>query len=414
MKAIFLVDATPNIEMFAPVIIELPSNVDSLVINLDRWTIKAEIEEKLQELGVKYRTIDGWSQRDVNRILTEIQPNVIVMSHDATIPVDPLFIDCANSMHIPTLYVPHGMLSSITWTGWNAPGFRNWLLYLKMAILGVYRLMRLDKLSRKRLVETGWMWIEYTFRHKIEGYGEWSKAAVFGDASKQALVSAGISPDRIVVTGNPKFDYIFHSKGTACKAKVCQRYQIPNDKDIILLLTDYLVECGQWKAEQRIEFVIAIYKTTLRLTQSKLIIKLHPAAEKEADYQDIVKDLPEPPVICQDVPLWELLQACSLAITTVSGAGLEAMAAGKPLVVVNLFGDQAPFDETSGAIIVHKESDLLPALETILCQGLSEEKKKTASKFVYRHAYLQDGKAAKRIADLIVQMATENKDRSIS
>jgi hypothetical protein len=135
--------------------------------------------------------------------------------------------------------------------------------------------------------------------------------------------------------------------------------------------------------------------------------------EKETDYQEIVKDLTEPPVICQNAPLWELLHACSLAITVLSGAGLEAMAAGKPLVVVNIFGEEPPFDETSGAIIVHKEDDLLPVLETIFYHGLSQEKKEAASNFVYQNAYLQDGKAAKRIADLIVKMTTETKDRRL-
>jgi CDP-glycerol glycerophosphotransferase (TagB/SpsB family) len=159
---------------------------------------------------------------------------------------------------------------------------------------------------------------------------------------------------------------------------------------------------------------MAVCQATSKLPQAKLIIKLHPAVEREADYQEIVKELAEPPVICQDVPLWELLHACSVVITVFSTGGLEAMAVGRPVVGMNLFGEDTPFDETSGAVVVRKEADLLPALQAILYQGLSKERKEAASKFVYQNAYLQDGKAAKRIADLIVQMATETKDRSTS
>ena len=237
--------------------------------------------------------------------------------------------------------------------------------------------------------------------------------AVSGNVTKELFVAEGIGPEHIVVTGNPKFDYLFLAKEIDCKSRVCQRYGIPEDKDIVLLLTGYSVEFGYWTPEQRKQFVMAIYKAASKLPQSKLIIKLHPVVEKEADYQEIVKDLHQPPVICQNVPLGELLLACSLAITALSSAGIEAMAAGKPLVVVNLFGDETPFDETSGVIIVRKENDLLPALEAILHKGLSEGMKETASKFVYQHAHAQDGKAAKKIADLIVQMTVESNDRSI-
>jgi hypothetical protein len=420
MKAVFLVNATPNVEMFVPIMKELPHNWESLVINLDRWAKRAEIEQKLQEFGVNYMTIGGWSRREVDKVLQEVQPSVVIMPHDTAIPPDRLFISCADSKHIPTLYVLHGMLSPgasprATRRGHPyGPGIRSWIRYLSMLLLGAFRLVQLDSLSRRRLIETGWLWIKHALRYKPEGHGGCSKIAVFGDATKELFVSEGISPERIVVTGSPKFDQLFYTKGSDCKSKVCRRYGIPEDKDIILLLTGYFVEFGLWTPGQREQFVMAIYQAISKLPQTKLIIKLHPAVEKEADYQEIIKDLPEPPVICQDVLLWELLHACRMAITVNSTTGLEAMAVGKPLMIVNFWGDAEPFDETSGAIVVRKEDDLLPALETILYNGLSEEMKEKASNFVRRYAYAQDGKAAKRIADLIVQMATETKDRSTS
>jgi hypothetical protein len=387
--------------MFAPIIKELPSNWDSLVINLDRWAQKAKIEQKLQEFGINYRTIGGWNQRNVDKILQELQPSVLVMPSD-DLAIDRLFISRADFKHIPTLHVLHGI---------SLPG-DSWIKHLNMLLLRAFILMRLDNLTRRQLIETGWLGIKQAFRYRPTGqHGGCSKIAVFGSANKELLVSEGISPERIVVTGNPKFDYLFSAKESDCKSSVCRRFNISDDEDIVLLLTGDFVRTGVWTLEQRRQFIMAICKATSKLPQSKLIIKLHPFTEKEADYQQIVKDLPEPPIICQDVSLAELLHACSLAITVTSTAGLEAMAAGKPLVIVNLFGDETPFDETSGAIIIDKEGDLLLALESILYQGLSEEMKEAASKFIYQQAYVQDGKAAKRIADLIVQMATENKDR---
>jgi hypothetical protein len=415
MRVMFLVNATPNVEMFTPITKELPHNWESLFINLDRWAKRAEIEQKLQEFGANYMTIGGWSRLEVDKILQEVQPSVVIMPHDTAIPLDGLFISCADSKYIPTLYVLHGMYSPMARKDYPyGPGICSWIKYLKMALLGAFRLARLDSLSRRRLIETGWLWIKHAFRYKPEGHGGCSKMAVFGDATKELFVSEGVSPERIVVTGNPKFDYLFSAGGRNCKSRVCQRYGIPEDKDIILLLTGYFVEFGLWTLGQRKQFITAICQAASKLPQAKLIIKLHPAVEREADYQEIVKELPEPPIICQDVLLWELLHACSVAITVNSTTGLEAMAVGKPLMIVNFFEDGTPFDETTGAVVVREEDDLLPALETILYNGLSKEMKEKASKFVYQNAYVQDGKAAKRIADLIVQMATETKDRSTS
>lgn len=413
MRVVFLVTSLHIAEQFAHVIKELPSDWDSLVINLDRWTRKAAIEPKLQEFGIKYRTIGGWSKRHVDKILQELQPDVLVMPSDE-LAMFRLFINSANSKHIPTLHVLHGVYRpGERREDLYKPRIYSWIKHLDMLLRSAFMLMRLNNLTRRQLAETAWLGIKHALRYKPMGHGGCTKIAVFGSANKELFVSEGISPESIVVTGNPKFDQLLSAEWSDSKSKICQRWGIPEDKDIILLLTAYFVEGGWWTSRQRQHFVTAICKATSKLPQSKLIIKLHPTFEKEADYQKIVKDLAEPPIICQNVPLPELLHACSLAITVMSTAGLEAMAVGKPLVVANLFGDETLFDEKSGVIIVRKEKDLLPALESILREGLSEEMKEAASKFVYQHAHAQDGKAAKRIADLIVQMATETKDRDI-
>jgi hypothetical protein len=423
MKAIFLVDSIPNVDMFVPIIKELPIDCDSRVINLDRWAKQNEIEQKLQKYGIQYMTIGGWKRKDVNEVLVDTKPSVVVMSHDATIPVDPLFIKCANAKGIPILYVPHGMISSASWVGLNDKGFRNWLLYLKMAVLGFGRLMKSGKVSQKRIIEIGWMWVRHIFRHKMEAHGGWTKAAVFGDDAKHRLISIGVKPNNIVVTGNPKFDYVYYSnwsvrgKGMSlfpawcecqlskfAKQDIYQRLHITDDGDIVLLLTDYLVECGQWTAKQRVVFVKAVCETVSKLPKAKLVIKLHPVAERIIDYQDIVWNSDYPAIVCQNEPLWELLRACKVAITVVSGAGLEVMAAGKPLIILNLFGDESPFGEADGAYMMTHKDDLLPALKAIMSYGLPRDRKITMGRFVYNHAYLQDGKAAKRIADLIVEM----------
>jgi len=411
MKIIFLVDNIPAIEMFMPIIKELPSGWEVLVINYDGWTRKrrAEIEQALQKLGLNYKTIEGRSRRNVEKLLKEEGPSVVVLSCDTTTPLGQLFIKYANSKHIPTLLIPHGIWAPEDRRIWTIRRASVWMKHLYALGFQGLRVIKAGDFSWGRLIRTGLFSLRRDLKRRpmFDGHGGCSKIAVFGDAMKELLISEGVSPEHIAVTGNPKFDFIYYAKESNYKSELCQSWGTPNDEDIILLLTDYLVEFGMWTVKQRKHFVMAIAEAVAKLPGCKLVIKIHPLLESESDYLEITKDIPEPPLICQDASMPELLNACSVGITVMSTAGLEVMAMGKPLLVVNLFNDIILFDEASGAIVVRSEDDLLPVLETVLYEGLSEETKETADKYVYQQAYIQDGKAANRIANLIIQMARE-------
>lgn len=411
MKTVFLVDNIPAIEMFAPIIRELPDRWEVLAINFEGWTRRetAQVEKALQEKGFNYKTVEGWSRRNVEKLLQQEAPGVVVLSRDTTTPLEQLFIGCANSMRIPTLLVPHGMWTPQARGNWGLRAAPAWLKHLyRLAFQGL-RVVRIGGFSWGRLIHTGLFRLRRDLKRRpmLDGHGGCSKIAVLGNAMKEILISGGIGPEHIEVTGNPKFDSLYHAKESDCKSKVCGTWGLPGDHNIILLLTGYFVELGTWTAGQRKEFVMAIANAVAKLPRSKLVIKIHPVMESEADYLEITGDLPEPPIVCHDVSLPELLSACSLAITVGSTAGLEAMAMGKPLLVVDFFNDVTPFDEASGAIVVRNRGDLVPALEAVICRGLSQETKDTVNNYVYQQAYVQDGKAAKRIADLVVRMTQE-------
>jgi len=414
MKIIFLLDNIPAIEMFVPIIKELPDSWEVLVINYDGWTRKsrAEIEQALQKLGLNYRTIEGHGRRNVEKLLQEEGSSVVVLSRDTTTPLEQLFIRCADSKHIPTLLVPHGMWTPQARKNWSLRAARAWMEHLNRLVFQGLRVKKAGDFSWGRLIQTSLFRLKRDLKRRpmFDGHGGCSKIAVFGDAMKELLISEGVGPEHIEVTGNPKFDFLYYAKESDYKSKLCETWGISSDHDIVLLLTDYFVEFGIWTTEQRKEFVMVIANAVAMLPRSKLVIKIHPAMESEADYLEIARGLPEPPVICRDIPLPELLSACSLAITVRSTAGLEAMAMAKPLLVVNLFNDITLFDEASGAIIVRNGDDLLSVLESVLYKGLSQEMKEAATDYVYQQAYIQDGKAAKRIADLISQMARETED----
>ena len=64
------------------------------------------------------------------------------------------------------------------------------------------------------------------------------------------------------------------------------------------------------------------------------------------------------------------------------------------------------------AIEVKKLEELISAIKDVLYKGEVREKLAEArKKFVYEHAYIQDGKATERVVNLIEQMIEESKRR---
>ena len=414
-KVLFVVSGTAQAETFKSIVDNL-SNWDNVAILPDRWKKRTEVENVLRGLNFPHKTIPRRSMGKVKEVFSRERPDIIVVGNDINL-MQTLFIKCANSMGIPTLLVQDGIIAEsrlkVHETGSAGTSLRYWITLPFEA----FKVMMRRDYPWQGKIEDALLESRYSLRGKrrIYGHGQCSKMALFGEASKRMLISEGIAPERIVVTGNPKFDEVYYSKDSDCKKKVCERWNIPTDKTIILLLTQYLVEVGRWTTEQRRKFVLAVANAAAVLPNTQLIIKLHPPHESEGDYQEIVKGSPHAPIICKYASLPELLNACSLAVTVESTAGLEAMAIGKPVVIVNLFNESGPsLFNGSGALFVDKEENILPAMQKALYDAQTrEEMAKSMKDFVYQQAYLQDGQASKRIADLIIQLAQAGDNYSV-
>lgn len=407
-RILFIVSSTAQVEMLCPLLIEL-HNYDVYAINIIKESRRSEMENSLLNLGICYETIDRYNPSCAKRLLDKIRPDIVIVGHDDT-PMDRLFVKSAASMDIPTLLVQDGILGPNKHLlmkearGIDRIGFC--LKFIATSLYRVPRFVNRRDVCLPQKFEILWFELKYGARWNgvYPGFGECLKIAAFGETAKEFWISNGIDPGRVVVTGNPKFDRLYHSNSNNCRENVYKKWNIPTDKNIILLLTQYFVEAKIWNPEQRRLFVHSVANAVAELPNAQLIIKLHPPHEDVEDYNRIVKDLSSHPIICKYAPLADLLHACSLAITTSSTVALEAMALGKPVVIANLFGDGtgASFFKNCGAPFVERAEDILPAMQKILYYPkIRDNMMASMAKFVYQQAYLQDGQASKRIACLI-------------
>ncbi len=223
------------------------------------------------------------------------------------------------------------------------------------------------------------------------------KICAWGDFAKGSLEMAGAKDDQIVVTGSPKYDWLYQ------KVKERRLVSSPRSRKTILFAT----EPGYRNLNcQAIEEIGRLIK---RREDISLVVKPHPGESGEL-YTQCVEELGERAIVRKDTENTDnMLIEASLVIIVSSTVGLDAAIADKPIILLNTEKRlDSPYSSIS--IEVRQLEELIPAIENLLDDDEVQERLRLArQKFVYELAYTQDGEASKRVADLIIQMVEESK-----
>ena len=242
------------------------------------------------------------------------------------------------------------------------------------------------------------------------------KIAVYGPYAKKILTEISSYPnDSVVITGQPRYDILSKAEEIFNKEKTFEKLNLDKNKKVILWAT---YSHGLTKEENEKYFYV-VYSAVKELYDDvQLIVKPHPC--ECYDYKNISsmrekisKEIGFNPIIVDPFyNTFELLHTCDLMITGYSTTGLEAMILDKNVIIMNLIDEQhiIPYVESGAALGVYKEEDLIINIKnTLYDKEIKEKLKKAREKFVYEHAYLQDGKATERVCDLIEDMIKNEK-----
>lgn len=228
----------------------------------------------------------------------------------------------------------------------------------------------------------------------------WSdKIAVGGDYWKKLYINKiGARENQIVVTGWPKFDSY-----TGLKKLDKQK----RESDVILFATQPIY------TDLNLTIIENIGSYVEKHPNTRLIIKPHPT-EKSKVYSQIAKKYKNVISESFDKPIAELMASSDVVIIVSSTVGLEAALLDKPIICINMTKEEmASMYISSGvAIEVNRVEELIPTIEEVLYNKKVQKKLANArKKFVYEHAYIQDGKASERVANVIIQMIEESKKK---
>ncbi len=223
-----------------------------------------------------------------------------------------------------------------------------------------------------------------------------NKIAVWGPRDKRDIVKRGVSGSRVLVTGAPRMDPMH--KMCFDREKFRKRIGLKPDEKMILLAPPP----SKFKYWTMLETTLEAMK---RFPGYRLVVKVHPCVEKE-DYLEISGKQSKGIIVLKDVGLHKLIDISSAVITYDSSLAVEALALGKPVILIKNIDPWYLYDSTDAVFKTHTPKELEEALEMALKKENREMRERTQN-FVYDCLFKQDGKAGQRVVEAVKQMISE-------
>jgi hypothetical protein len=227
------------------------------------------------------------------------------------------------------------------------------------------------------------------------------ETAVYGPYYYDMLTKmSAYPPSSVVITGQPRYDVLAMADRVYSKKEFCDRLNLDSQKKIVLVGTENIgITEGR-------TFLRSVLKALKDFQDLEVVVKPHPG-ERGEWYKDVLEEEGvRAVVLSKDADTFEALYICDLFLTGFSTIATEGIILGKVGVTLHMGEGEDPTPYYKEVTLrVSSEADLIPAIKKALYDKKTREKIKAEGKrFVYAHAYKQDGKATERLVDLIERM----------
>ncbi len=218
---------------------------------------------------------------------------------------------------------------------------------------------------------------------------------------------AGYPKDQVIITGNPRYDYLGCATEKYSIDAFCAKYNINPTNRIILWATSTHSE----NHKDNIEYINEVISACNAIPNITLIIKQHPQEQSEHTklYLNAIKENNDRfqivlPNKMEDTT--EMVFASDVLIIKDSTVGQEAVAFNKPIIIFDFSEtkDLAGYIKENVAVPAYRKGSLHDALVT--CLENNPITKSSQERYVINHMYKLDGLASKRIAKIIEESIT--------
>ena len=238
--------------------------------------------------------------------------------------------------------------------------------------------------------------------------------ANWGEVDRAWRRGLGNPPEKLVVTGNPRFDRLarhLDAPPKAWKDELMERLNLQDLSDLVVFAAQVAPKRSAYDTDDEEEVLAwGICRAMARFPHKRLIVKLHPRQRsREGMYREIAERCGLKGYgIIRDMQLSRLLAHCELFITESSTAAYEALLWDLPILIVNLTRreDIVPYVPGGVALGAYNERHIVPALKKLLEDDESRNRlAANRGRFIERYLYRMDGRASHRVVELLGRMA---------
>lgn len=305
------------------------------------------------------------------KALTEIQPEIVIL-HNEQSSFGRALVIASKNMRIPTLAIQHGMIN------FSSIGY----LQAKEMICSEN-----NKISNEYCLQLPTI------------------TSVYSESTKNFLIEEGNYPiNSLVVNGCSRWDVIL-DKSCFNKSEFLEKYNFSSEKKVLVVLSPGLFVKPRQQFFNK-EILEAIQQN---FPEMQVIWRPHPD-ENDKELKILTKTYKiEKILIDKTLPLYDVLNACDMAVTVHSTTGLEAMLFDKPVITLIPPGEEENelFKNTGAVLKVENRNELINAIKLLQTDKkiknlLKENRLKLIDRLV-----LFDGMASERNAKLIFRMISK-------
>ncbi|MFC2036465.1 CDP-glycerol glycerophosphotransferase family protein [Chloroflexota bacterium] len=231
--------------------------------------------------------------------------------------------------------------------------------------------------------------------------------AVFGPSSSKVFVQRGNTPSMFVSTGSARYDRLFRREGIKPRQQVIAELGLDSSQPIVTFASQRA--WGRMTPAVKRETLLALLRACQK-SGVQIVVKLRHSQDDYIPVEATREPGWESVCVTADYDLYDLLDASAVVVTVYSTVGMEAVALGKPLLIINLTGqpDAIPYVQEGVAAGAYQPDQVGPALQLLLNTGQpSPGWAQCRQDFIRRHLTSDDGCSAERIARLILNMITD-------
>lgn len=344
-------------------------------------------------------------------IITEHQPNIIILGGDQVGYDTPLIIQEGHNHKIPTLIIPSTMSDGTEQAEvyYYDPSYHVKLGINYLAAIIYPRWVKTHQ-NRKLLRVPGARLIAMEYL-KLSPPLPWIFNSGFGDAiavESNAMLTyyskCGLSEHQLRITGSPADDILFHhtKNYTKSKKELCDKLNLPEGLPIILtaLPPDSLYmlggrpQCDFQEYEKLVQFWL---NSLGDIENYSIIVSLHPSIKYEE-----MKHIEQFNVKISTENIVRLIPICDIFVASVSSTIRWAISCNKPVINYDVYRYRyTDFINIEGVFNTEDQTDFLSFLKKITGDKTFYNKIKINQEQYSKKWGILDGKSGKRILKLI-------------